>query len=382
MRRRLLILTPTAGWGGAEEYMMTIARNAREAGWGVTVSLQRDGDRPAGGPPRPGEPGVRFVNAALAADTSPAGVGRQALQAARVLARVRPSVVMIVLPWPDLGLGLMLAAALTRVPTAVVFQLAPWPLVLPRRAPAYRWSQRHHAQWVAVSRQNREAIAAMFGVAPSGIQVIHNGVVRRDAADPALAAAARRALRQELGVAADARVLLTVGRLDAQKGHRDLLGAVPSVVAGRPDAVFAWAGDGPLRDALESEVQEAGLAGAVRILGHRTDVASLLLGCDVFVFPSRYEGHPFSVLEAMAAGVPVVTSDVGDVPEMVRAGIDGLVYPRGEVSELGSRLAWALDHPASMAEMAVSARTRVEAFSEEEMLHRTLGVLDRLSRRS
>lgn len=378
MSRRLLIVSPTTDRGGAEGYLLTVARAAVEAGWGVTVSLQSS--------PRTCEfvrqllrvCGVRYIDAAIAGDRRRRGVARQAYETARLLARVRPSAVMTVLPWPDLGLGCMFATAFARVPAAVVFQLAPWPVDVGRRDALYRWAQRRGEQWVAVSTQNRAAVAGSFNVPPCSIRVIYNGVPAPAPTDPARVETWRRALRDELDVSVDARLVITVGRLHPQKGHSDLLGVLPRVLEQRPDVFFLWAGDGELRAELESEIRRLGLDRRVRVLGYRPDVTRLLEASDLFLFPSRFEGHPFALLEAMAAGIPAISSDAGGSAEIMRDDVDGLVHRREDPADIASHLGWALDHPAEMRRMAVSARKRSRNFSEANMLLETLALLDGL----
>ena len=107
------------------------------------------------------------------------------------------------------------------------------------------------------------------------------------------------------------------------------------------------------------------------------DVAELLLASDLFVFPSRYEGLGIAVLEAHMAELPVIVSDAGPLPEIVRDAVDGLVVAEGDAAALAAATSWALANPQRMREMAASGRERVAAeFSEREMIERTLGLLD------
>src|SRR5207249_3082155 len=99
-------------------------------------------------------------------------------------------------------------------------------------------------------------------------------------------------------------VILMPARLDGQKGHDVLLRAAAEV----PEAMFALAGEGPLRASLEAQAAAAGIADRVVFLGHRTDIPELLAAADVFALPSLYEGSSLAVLEAMAAGRAVVSS--------------------------------------------------------------------------
>ena len=379
MGARMLILSPTDDRGGAEEYMLTVANAAVERGWEVTVSFEltlrtrsiaqelEDQDRAA------------YIDARVLGSHRRAVI-RQAFATARLLARVRPDVTMIVLPWPTAGVGCMLATALASAPTVVVFQLAPWAVPIGRWGPPCRWAHRRRQQWITVSDQNRDAVAASFGLAQDAIRTIYNGAAEAARLSGDDLAAARLALRAALQLRADARVVITVARLETQKGHADLLEVLPSVLRGRSNTFFVWVGDGELRAELESAVRRDGLQEHVRILGYRADVSSLLHGSDLFVLPSRSEGHPFALAEALAHGLPVVSSDAGGGPEMVRDGTDGLIHRRGDPADLARQLSWAFDHPAEMLEMAVSGRSRAEAFSESKMLRETFAALETLSR--
>jgi glycosyltransferase involved in cell wall biosynthesis len=161
--------------------------------------------------------------------------------------------------------------------------------------------------------------------------------------------------RAELTNDPAAPLVLTVARLDAQKGIPVLLDAVASV----PDAAFVVAGDGPDRAALEARAVSLGLADRVRFLGHRRDVASLLAAADVLVLPSLYEGLPLSVLEAMIAGVPVIATAVGGTDEVVRDGETGTLVPPGDASALAAAIRRVLGDRERSSRLADAARALV-----------------------
>ena len=117
--------------------------------------------------------------------------------------------------------------------------------------------------------------------------------------------------------------MVTVANLRPEKGHDTLIAAASRIVDERPDTEFLIVGDGPLRESLERQVTARGLGARVRFLGERSDVPALLASSDIFVLPSRSEASPNGVLEAMAAGLPIVASRVGGVPELVESGVHG-----------------------------------------------------------
>jgi glycosyltransferase involved in cell wall biosynthesis len=127
-----------------------------------------------------------------------------------------------------------------------------------------------------------------------------------------------------------------------------------------PDVVFAIAGDGPDRAALESRAAQLGVSSRVRFLGHRRDVPALLAVADLFVLPSLYEGFPLSVLEAMAAGVPVVATAVGGTDELVSSDTGTLVAP-ADPRALADGIRTVLADREGAARRAASARDHVLA---------------------
>ncbi len=123
---------------------------------------------------------------------------------------------------------------------------------------------------------------------------------------------------QELGLHPDGLLVLSVGRLTEQKGHIYLLEAIPGIIEQFPSTVFAIAGDGPLRAELEARAERLGISKSVHFLGMRSDVPALLQMAHIFALPSLWEGLPIALLEAMAAGLPVVATRVEGVEESHR----------------------------------------------------------------
>ncbi|MBI4229550.1 MAG: glycosyltransferase family 4 protein [Planctomycetes bacterium] len=171
-----------------------------------------------------------------------------------------------------------------------------------------------------------------------------------------------RAARSALG-ADGAPLLGIVGRLAAEKGHRFLFGAVRRLARDLPGTRLAVVGDGPMRFELEASVREAGLDGRVVFAGLRDDVHRILSGLDVFVLASSYEGQGVVLLEAMAAGVPVVATRVGGVPGVVRDGTDGLLVPYGDEEALAGALRRVWSDRALRERLVESGRERARAFA-------------------
>jgi glycosyltransferase involved in cell wall biosynthesis len=149
-----------------------------------------------------------------------------------------------------------------------------------------------------------------------------------------------------------------IGRLSREKGHRTLLRAMSTVVRSVPEARLQICGDGPERSAIVRRAEANGLAENVVLLGFVQDVRPLLAAADVFVMPSLSEGLGVAVLEAMAMGKPVVTTDAGGLPEAVSEGETGMVVPAGDAEALAEAMTALLENPMHAREMGLAGRQR------------------------
>ena len=167
---------------------------------------------------------------------------------------------------------------------------------------------------VCVSKAVHDELVEL-GIPANRLTVIPIGV---EPARFSLAPTAREQVRRDLGIARDVFLLTCVSHLREGKGLEVLIDAMVTVARAHPEVVLALAGDGELRESLETQVREAGLAGNVRFLGMRDDVPDVLAASDLFVSASLAEGGGLVVIEAMAAGVPVVTTPVGLAAELAQ----------------------------------------------------------------
>jgi glycosyltransferase involved in cell wall biosynthesis len=181
------------------------------------------------------------------------------------------------------------------------------------------------------------------------------------------------------GGAVTGTIIGTAGRLVPLKGTLYLLRAFAMLRAELPDLVLEIAGSGPEQSMLEREVQLLGVGGKVRFLGWVEELAPVLARWDVFVLPSLEEGAPGAALEAMAAGLPVVASAVGGIPELVEDGRTGLLVPPRDSLALADRLRVLLLDPEQQHAMGAAGRARVrEHFSAERMVARFAEIYDGL----
>jgi glycosyltransferase involved in cell wall biosynthesis len=173
--------------------------------------------------------------------------------------------------------------------------------------------------------------------------------------------AARAAARRELNLPPGALVVATVGRLTAIKQHRLFLETVARVVAAHPSTIALIAGDGELRDDLTAAAASLGITDHVRMLGWRRDLATIYAATDVFLLTSRNEGTPVALIEAMASGVPGVSTDVGGVTDVIGGREIGRTAPFGDADALAREINELLANPPLRSEMGVRARSRVLA---------------------
>ena len=226
---------------------------------------------------------------------------------------------------------------------------------------------------VAVSHAVGRDLVTRYRLPAEQVVVIQNGI------DPARFVPERppAAVRAELGLGPDTRLVGLVGRLTRQKGADLLVAALPSLVTSWPQLRCLFVGDGMLGPELRRRAAALEVAPHCVFLGPRHDVADLVAILDLVVLPSRSEGLPFALLEAMALAKPVVATRVGGNPEVVEDGRTGLLVPPEDPVALARAVRFLLDHPAEAAAMGQRARERV---LRDFSLTRSVGALQELYR--
>ena len=214
------------------------------------------------------------------------------------------------------------------------------------------------------------------GVARAQIAVIPNGVDagiftrgQRAGAAGHLAGAAGHLAGLPAGAAKPRRRVMTVANLRPEKSHETLIAAAAQLTADFPDVQFQIVGDGPRRAELEALVRASGLERTVVFLGHREDVSDLLGAADVFVLPSKSEAFPNGVIEAMAAGLPVIASAVGGLLDLIEPDGTGVLVPAGDANALAAALRRLLSDPALAERLGTAAEAQVrQRYSFERMV--------------
>ncbi|MEW6409284.1 MAG: glycosyltransferase [Nitrospirota bacterium] len=176
-------------------------------------------------------------------------------------------------------------------------------------------------------------------------------------------------IRGELGISKETPLIGTVAILRKKKGHYILIEAARIILKDIPDIIFIFIGDGPQRKNLLRLIDEYGLNNHVRLLGLRNDVHVLLREMDVFVLPSFEEALGTSVLEAMAASIPVVATNVGGIPEAIIDGVTGILVSPGDADALADAIKKLIQDKSMARRMGEEGRQRIEEhFSVEKMV--------------
>jgi glycosyltransferase involved in cell wall biosynthesis len=218
---------------------------------------------------------------------------------------------------------------------------------------------------VAVGESVKQALIDNEGIPARRIDVIYNGV-RLD--DFAAGTELRGEVRRELGIDPAAPLAIQVARLDYLKDHCTAIRAAARVRKQLPGFRLLLVGEGPERPKIEAEIQALGLAEAVLMVGLRTDVRRLLAAADLFLLTSISEGIPVTLIEAMGARLPVVSTAVGGIKEVVIAEETGLLTKVGDDGALAAAMIRLITDPSLASKLGATGRSRAEQlFSEDEM---------------
>jgi len=235
-----------------------------------------------------------------------------------------------------------------------------------------RWSLRVPDHLVAVCGPFAEQLKA-YGVAGRRISVLHNSAPLPAAVDRE----AVEALRRRHGLTPETVVLVAVGRLSSEKGHLDLIRAIASLEgrAGLPPFHLLIVGEGPMRGSIKDRCRGSYLALRVTLTGHQADVGPYYAAADLLVMPSRTEGSPNALLEAMAHGVAVLATRAGGIPEIVTSGESAWLVETGDADSLTEALCRLLVDAALRRRLAAEALRLVkERYTPEQYRRRLLDI--------
>jgi GalNAc-alpha-(1->4)-GalNAc-alpha-(1->3)-diNAcBac-PP-undecaprenol alpha-1,4-N-acetyl-D-galactosaminyltransferase len=348
---KLLFFIASLQCGGAERVSVTLCNYWAERGWDVTIATLDDGSEP---PFFPLAAGVRHEALRLAGRRS--GFVRPMLdQLARVRAvrrfvtRERPDRIVSFID--ETNVLILLAARGTGVPVVVSVRTDPARHAIPR---SWRFLRRLTYPWARAIVLQTETAAAYFPASwASRVAVIPNPVPKRETAKPDVGSSEGATHR-----------IVAMGRLGKEKGFDLLIRAFAGMAPTHPGWSLTILGEGEERVALQAEIERSGVAGRVSLAGRVTDTEGFLRASELFVLPSRYEGFPNALCEAMACGLPVVAFDCRSGPAtIVRDGVDGLLVPAEDVGALSAAMARLIADPEARRRMGARAAEVSDRFS-------------------
>jgi glycosyltransferase involved in cell wall biosynthesis len=304
---RFVFISSLRGYGGGERWMLDAASGLQERGHGVTI-VSRPGSALSYKAPILGIP---WVSVQMRGDLDPLAITRLA----RLFRQIKPTVVC-----PNLDREIRLSAAGLRLSGLGSARAR----LIPRRGSEFPLKNKLHYRHVYkkevdnVIVNSRATGRTMVSNTPwfpdEKLKVIYNGIdpsgyntllAKRDEL--------RRSLREELGVDEQASIVVLVGELSERKGQQHIVRAAPSILKRVPGAHFLFVGDGDARANLEWAIVRSERKQHFSLVGFRDDIAEILVGSDVLVLPSSVEGFGYALVEAMAAGLPVVASNVSSI---------------------------------------------------------------------
>jgi glycosyltransferase involved in cell wall biosynthesis len=343
--RSIALVVPGLGHGGLERIVRDVALGLPRRGFAPSVFCTSKLGVHADDLARAG------IRVTLCRDPAPRLRGLP-LRLIRELRRLRPELVHAHSgAWIPVGIATLFLRAPRLVLTAHGQDASRWPVVT-------RWVARRADRVTAVSSSLATDLRQRLQLRRD-VDVILNGVDRWGAP----LADSRSELRAGRGVASTDLLVLAVGRLEPVKGHAVLLEAFQQALRRAPRLRLAILGTGSLEGPLRTKSRELGIADRVGLLGFRRDAPEWMRSADIFVMPSRDEGMPIALLEAMACGLPVVASAVPGIVETLGSPPAGELVPPDDVESLAAALVRVSENAPARASLAAAAERRASAFS-------------------
>jgi glycosyltransferase involved in cell wall biosynthesis len=354
---RIAQVIDTLGWGGAQKMMVSLSSSLRDRNYDVTVISLGTEDAPFAAQLR--DLDIPFICLPGNHLYDPVRFWRLV----RILRQGEFNLVQTYLTYANILGGL--ASYFARVPVVASLRNAGVDSrhYKPLRFALEGWVLRHLAKSVlvngySIAEAHRERVENItFHVIPNTVQV------------PRLLSKEERAsVRAEITNGDLGPIVISVGRLSAPKGYPDLIEAFTSIAARFPEATLVIAGTGEMKAQLNEMIQTLGMENRIRLLGARNDIPRLLMASDVYVNSSYFEGLSVALLEAMAAGLPVVATTVGDASRLVIEETGLLIQP-GQPDELADALTTLLGNPKRSQLMGAAGRTHVSSqYGREEWI--------------
>lgn len=366
-KRKIIYFTDAVARGGAEEYLKMLALGVDKGKYEVRVALpEREATKSLVDEIKSDGIDVDFV------ETSNQAPYRSFYNSLCYFLKKGPQILHFILPWPTFSRYPLLAAILLKKNIILTEQLVPNDYKLRRYDGFYKkLIYKRINKAIAVSEENKNNLIDIFDLPESKINVIHNSIDIRHFQD--IDSQKVKKIKEDLGIVSNQKVLTTIARLDHHKGHKYLIEAAKGIILEFPNVIFLVVGYGKLRKELEEMVADLDIKRNLIFTGVRADIPEILSLTDIFILPSLFEGLPFTILEAMAAGKPVVSTRVSGIPEQVVDGETGILVDSKDVESLSQAILFLLKNPEKVKMMGERGRERAEKyFSKDTMLDKTL----------
>lgn len=364
---RVLYLIVDLTVGGAEDHLLSLARNLDKARFlPVVCCIGRKG-------PIGAEIEATGVRVEELGNLRKGGFDREIVPLLRALIR-RERIDLVHAHMYHANLYGRLAAFREGVPAVISVHNT---YVRPKihRRVVNKWLARRTPFILAGSEAIRDDIVKYDGVPPGKIHVIPYGVD----AEKFHCALSREEAREKLGLPGDRFLVGTVGRLEEQKGQKYLIDAAGRLRREGREATLLIVGSGREGDRLREQAGREGVGDVVLFLGTRRDLPELFRAMDVFAFPSLWEGFPIALLSAMAAGLPVIVTPVGGVPEVVKDGINGLIVPAGDPVALAAAIWRVHEDPVGASVLGGAAEATIRnRYSHRTTARRIMEIYDQV----
>lgn len=355
-RPRLLFYLPSLMLGGAERHAVDLVERLRKVGFHCDILVHSAAASPAL-TEMPGAAGAVVLGLQGMSDL--AGWPR----IWREMRRLKPDIVVAVNQTPFIiSVVQRLARGIDAKVTCIFHTTQMQPFEVSQE-PLFRWASRLADLIIYVGR-NQQQLWRAKGVIPRADTMIPNGI---DLRRFDRASTHRQAMRQRLGIADNEPLYGIVAALRSEKNHVEFVRALAAAKARGVNVKMLAIGDGPERAQIAALVGQMGLAGQTHLIGEQADVKPWIGACDVGILCSTSETFPLSALEFLAAGVPMISAEVGGAPEIVHDNLNGRLYPPGDISAFADAIV-ALADPIQRHVLAEAAARSVARFSVEAMV--------------
>ncbi|WP_309397970.1 glycosyltransferase [Cerasicoccus maritimus] len=367
-QRKVLFALPSMAFGGAERMAICLITQLVERGHRLQLTSPVHADNPSLNAELhgckipihawPSTPGQKLRD-----------LGQLSLNVfkwLRLLRQVDVDIIHVNTPWPNLALDLLIAAAMLKLPVLMLHQLVPPDQAYSQQTQKlYHWMHERGLQLAAVSNSNAEVLAHSLRLDTEQIQVIENAAVSQ--AESQSDAQAIQTFTHNHHIPPNSIIVLCIGRISDQKGYDLVAPAAYHITRINPKVHFVWVGDGPDRSKLETQLENYKLKERFTITGWLSEPLPALQSADLLLFPSRYEGLPISIIEAMQIGLPIVAADCNGVSDLLSAGHNARLFRSQDTCDLMENLRSAIADPNSMRALAKQAQIDAEQYSLSRM---------------